>query len=158
MSTTYNTELQSNNDRLQTILEIFNSLPNASGGGTTTPANGDTLGLVKSGGDVTISNGIITVNDDSHNHTIANVDGLQTALDSKEASGALTEAKSYTDTKVSSIAAGNITSGTLAVARGGTGQTSLADTTYTTARYRGSALYSTETTPTVNGVIYWIYG
>ena len=44
---------------------------------------GTALGLVKSGGDVTISSGLITVNDDSHNHVIANVDGLQTALDGK---------------------------------------------------------------------------
>lgn len=50
---------------------------------TTYGAAGSSLGLVKSGGDVTISNGTITVNDDSHNHTIANVDGLQTALDGK---------------------------------------------------------------------------
>lgn len=50
---------------------------------TTYGAAGASLGLVKSGGDVTISNGVITVNDDSHAHTIANVDGLQTALDGK---------------------------------------------------------------------------
>ena len=118
MPTTYNTELQSNNDKLETILEIFNSLPEAQNYG---PAGTD-LGLVKSGGDVAIADGVITVNDNSHNHN-----------------------------------ASNITAGTLAVARGGTGQTSLADTTYTTARYRGSALYATETTPTVNGVINWTY-
>lgn len=53
----------------------------------TLPAAGSSLGGVKSGGDVTISNGVITVNDDSHNHTIANVDGLQAALDGKAASG-----------------------------------------------------------------------
>ena len=46
-------------------------------------AAGGSLGLVKSGGDVTISNGVITVNDDSHNHVISNIDGLQGALDSK---------------------------------------------------------------------------
>ena len=47
-------------------------------------ANGEaTLGLVKGGGDVTITNGVITVKDDSHNHVISNVDGLQTALDGK---------------------------------------------------------------------------
>ena len=46
-------------------------------------ANGETLGGVKSGGDVTIASGVITVKDDSHNHTIANVDGLQTALNAK---------------------------------------------------------------------------
>lgn len=50
---------------------------------TTYGAAGTNLGLVKSGGDVTISNGTITINDDSHNHTIANVDGLQTALNGK---------------------------------------------------------------------------
>lgn len=50
---------------------------------TTYSAAGSGLGLVKSGGDVTISDGTITVNDDSHNHTIANVDELQTALDGK---------------------------------------------------------------------------
>ena len=49
----------------------------------TLPSAGTSLGGVKSGGDVTISDGVITVNDDSHNHTIANVDGLQTALDGK---------------------------------------------------------------------------
>lgn len=50
---------------------------------TTYSPAGSGLGLVKSGGDVTIADGTITVNDDSHNHTIANVDGLQAALDGK---------------------------------------------------------------------------
>lgn len=44
---------------------------------------GENFGLVKSGGDVTIKDGVITVNDDSHNHIIDNVDGLQNALDTK---------------------------------------------------------------------------
>lgn len=52
----------------------------------TLPAAGSSLGGVKSGGDVTISSGTITVNDDSHNHVISNVDGLQSALDGKAAS------------------------------------------------------------------------
>ena len=47
------------------------------------PSAGSSLGGVKSGGDVTISDGTITVNDDSHNHVISNVDGLQSALDGK---------------------------------------------------------------------------
>ena len=50
---------------------------------TTYSAAGTNLGLVKSGGDVTISSGVITVNDDSHNHVISNIDGLQSALDGK---------------------------------------------------------------------------
>ena len=50
---------------------------------TTYGAAGTELGLVKTGGDVTITDGVITINDDSHNHTIDNVDGLQDALDGK---------------------------------------------------------------------------
>ena len=50
---------------------------------TTYSAAGTSLGLVQSGGDVTIKSGVITVNDDSHNHIIANVDGLQASIDSK---------------------------------------------------------------------------
>lgn len=52
---------------------------------TTYSAAGSALGLVKSGGDVSISSGVITVNDDSHNHTIANIDNLQSSLDAKQA-------------------------------------------------------------------------
>ena len=60
-------------------------LSNVSGGGSAyiLPEAGVSLGGVKSGGDVTISNGVISVNDDSHNHTIANVDNLQSSLDAK---------------------------------------------------------------------------
>ena len=52
---------------------------------TTYVGAGADLGLVKTGGDVTIESGVITVNDNSHNHTIANVTGLQSALDGKAA-------------------------------------------------------------------------
>ena len=40
---------------------------------TTYSAAGSALGLVKTGGDVTISSGVITVNDSSHNHSAANI-------------------------------------------------------------------------------------
>ena len=60
---------------------------------TTYSAAGSSLGLVKSGGDVTISSGVITVNDDSHNHVISNVDGLQTALDAKAKASDLSDLK-----------------------------------------------------------------
>ena len=51
----------------------------------TTVATSPTLGLVKSGTDITVdSNGNVSVNDDSHNHVISNVDGLQSALDGKQ--------------------------------------------------------------------------
>lgn len=50
-------------------------------------ATSSALGLVKSGTDITVdSNGNVSVNDDSHNHVISNIDGLQTALDGKAAS------------------------------------------------------------------------
>ena len=48
---------------------------------TTYSAAGSSLGLVKSGGGVNISDGVITVNDDSHSHTIENIDNLKTTLD-----------------------------------------------------------------------------
>lgn len=78
----------------------------------TLPVAGVNLGGVKTGGDVTIdSNGVIFVKDDSHNHVIENIDGLQSALDSKEtpsgatakASTAENNAKSYTDTKIAEL-------------------------------------------------------
>lgn len=64
---------------------------------TTYGAAGTALGLVKSGGDVTITDGVITVSDDSHNHTIENVDGLQAALNNKADSSALTAHTGDTD-------------------------------------------------------------
>ena len=49
--------------------------------------------------------------------------------------------------------------GTLAISQGGTGYHSIVDTTYTTARYRASALKpkANISTPTQNGVINWSY-
>ena len=53
----------------------------------TLPVASASLGGVKSGTDITIDgSGNVSVNDDSHNHIISNVDGLQTALDGKEPS------------------------------------------------------------------------
>lgn len=47
-------------------------------------ATSTALGGVKSGTDITVdASGNVSVNDDSHNHVISNVDGLQTALDGK---------------------------------------------------------------------------
>lgn len=55
-------------------------------------------------GDASIT---VTVADDSHNHIISNIDGLQAALNEKEASGAantaLTNAKTYTDEKIAAL-------------------------------------------------------
>lgn len=45
-------------------------------------ATSSTLGLIKSGTDITVdSSGNVSVNDDSHNHVISNIDNLQTTLD-----------------------------------------------------------------------------
>lgn len=51
----------------------------------------------------------------------------------------------------------NITTGILDIEHGGTGYDSIVDTTYTVARYRASALDSTETIPVDNGIINWMY-
>lgn len=78
----------------------------------TLPVAGVNIGGVKTGGSVDIDTaGTITVKNDSHNHTIAKVTGLQNALDSKEtpagattkASTAENNAKAYTDTKLSDL-------------------------------------------------------
>ena len=78
----------------------------------TLPVAGTSLGRVKAGGDVTINaNGEISVNDNSHNHTIENITGLQNELNSKEtpagasakASVAENNAKSYTDSKLAEL-------------------------------------------------------
>lgn len=76
----------------------------------TLPSAGTSLGGVKSGGDVTISGGVITVNDDSHNHVISNVDGLQSALDSKAASGHNHDDAYYTESEVDTLLSGKANS------------------------------------------------
>ena len=63
----------------------------SSGGNTATygVATSTTLGLVKSGTDITVdSSGNVSVNDDSHNHVISNIDNLQSSLDAKLAKSA----------------------------------------------------------------------
>ena len=50
----------------------------------TLPVASTVIGGVKSGTDITVdASGNVSVNDDSHNHVIANIDGLQTVLDGK---------------------------------------------------------------------------
>ena len=75
----------------------------------TLPSAGTNLGGVKSGGDVTISSGVITVNDGSHNHIISNVDGLQSALDAKASTGH-THDDVYTKTETDTILEGKANS------------------------------------------------
>lgn len=50
-----------------------------------------------------------------------------------------------------------LSNGILAVGKGGTGVNSHVDNTYTTPRYRASALVSVDTNPSNNGVINWTY-
>ena len=87
---------------------------------------------------------------------------------SKGGTGATTEAAARTSLGItpSNIGAAasshnhttsDITSGTLAIARGGTGVTAVGGTDYTTTRFRGSQLRNAETNPTVNGTINWTY-
>lgn len=105
---------------------------------TTYGAAESSLGLVKSGGDVTISDGIITVNDDSHNHTIANIDGLQDALDnitegtvsSAEKATADSEGQNIADTYIKGLSVSGRTI-TYTKGDGDTGTITTQDTTYT---------------------------
>lgn len=78
----------------------------------TLPVAGTNLGGIKAGGDIDIdSSGIVTVKDNSHNHKIENITGLQEELNSKEtpagasakASIAENNAKEYTDSKIAEL-------------------------------------------------------
>lgn len=63
-------------------------------------------GLVKSGNDIEVSSdGTVTVKDNSHNHTIANITGLQSELD--DMSAALSEAANKAQSVISMIASAN---------------------------------------------------
>lgn len=68
---------------------------------TYSQATSSALGLVKSGGDVTVgTDGLMTVKDDSHNHTIANIDSLQTTLNSKLSTSGGTMTNTINSSKV----------------------------------------------------------
>ena len=109
------------NGKVITITKGDNSTSTITTQDTTYSAAGTALGLVKSGGDVTISNGTITVNDDSHNHTIANIDNLQTTLDGKLSASSANYVKSL-----------SISGKTITVTKGdgNTSQLTTQDTTY----------------------------
>lgn len=74
----------SSNDYTTAEKEKLASIANNANNYTLPAATSSTLGGVKSGTDITVdSSGNVSVNDDSHNHIISNVDGLQSALDNK---------------------------------------------------------------------------
>ena len=103
-----------------------------------------------------------------HNHIIDDITDLQAALDSKALQSDLVALANdfstkadrehnhndvyYTESEIDTML-----SEMASIERGGTGQTSIVDTTYVEPRYRASALVNTETTPTENGVIAWVY-
>ena len=77
----------------------------------TTVASSSTLGLIKSGTDITVdASGNVSVNDDSHNHVISNVDGLQSALDGKAATGHTHDDRYYTESEIDSKLSGKANS------------------------------------------------
>lgn len=84
---------------------------------------------------------------------IKTVDGSGSGLDADLLDGK--EASAFAATEHTHAATD--LSGIVAIENGGTGYNTIEDTTYTTARYRASALYNVDTAPTVNGVINWTY-
>ena len=74
----------SSNDYTTAEKEKLAGIANSANNYTLPVATSSALGGVKSGTDITVdSSGNVSVNDDSHNHIISNVDGLQNALDNK---------------------------------------------------------------------------
>ena len=69
------------------------------GDGTKSLGSLQFLHTLKTGGDITVnsSTGVVTVNDDSHNHVISNVDGLQIKLGEIDASLAALDASKATN-------------------------------------------------------------
>lgn len=90
-SASNNNHVHSNKTTLDNTTASYTTAEQTKLSGISTGANNYTLpvastviGGVKSGTDITVdASGNVSVNDDSHNHVIANVDGLQTALDGK---------------------------------------------------------------------------
>ena len=74
----------STNDYTTAEKQKLANIANGANNYTLPVATSSILGGVKSGTDITIdASGNVSVNDDSHNHTIGNVDGLQNALNGK---------------------------------------------------------------------------
>ena len=104
----------------------------------------------------------------AHNYIIDDITDLQTTLNSKALQSDLellandlsTKADrehNHNDVYYTEAEIDTLLSEMASIERGGTGQTSIVDTTYVEPRYRASALVATETTPTENGVITWVY-
>lgn len=74
----------STNDYTTAEKQKLANIANGANNYTLPVATSSTLGGIKSGTDITIdASGNVSVNDDSHNHIIGNVDGLQSALNGK---------------------------------------------------------------------------
>lgn len=78
----------STNDYTTAEKQKLANIANGANNYTLPVATSSILGGIKSGTDITIdASGNVSINDDSHNHIISNVDGLQSALDGKSDTG-----------------------------------------------------------------------
>ena len=84
-NTTYSTATTSTSGLMSAAMVTkLNGIAEGANNYTLPVATSSALGGIKSGTDITVdSSGNVSVNDNSHAHTIANVTGLQTALDGK---------------------------------------------------------------------------
>lgn len=112
---------------------------------TYSAATSSKLGLVKSGTDITVdSSGNVSVNDDSHNHIIANIDSLQDVLDGKASS-------THTHTAAAVGAIAN-TAGTVKATNIASGAVSTSYTATISTSWTGSEAPYTQTI-TVSGIL-----
>lgn len=110
---TYESLRLAHNETVETVTTIQTEIEEVKNSSVTPdnlPIAGESLGVVKSGGDVTIeADGTMTVNDNSHNHTVENISNFPSSLPASDVhEWAKAESKpTYTASEVGADAVGS---------------------------------------------------
>lgn len=127
----------SSNDYTTAEKEKLASIAQGANNYTLPVATASKIGGVKSGTDITVdSSGNVSVNDDSHNHIISNVDGLQSALNDKVPSSRTVNGKALTSDI--SLTASNV--GAISTTDGAVGTNNLASDAVQTEKIAAGAV------------------
>lgn len=127
----------SSNDYTTAEKEKLASIAQGANNYTLPVATASKIGGVKSGTDITVdSSGNVSVNDDSHNHIISNVNGLQSALNDKVPSSRTVNGKALTSDI--SLTASNV--GAISTTDGAVGASNLASDAVQTGKIAAGAV------------------